>query len=397
MINIVSILIAIVSSGLFGYHSGIMSSVLLAIEEPWAQHPVLSGSLVAALVLGAFLGTLLSPWITNLWGSRGGVVFTVWGFFVSNWMLYASTRFWPLFCGRLAAGICVGVTALVVPLFLAEISPAKNRGMVVTFAALATVTGIFIAYCMGALISDSYLPWSHAFLYVQLPILAQILALPWLVRTSFNPSPSWLRPFLLLFEPKIKGFLYKGIILNVLQQGVGINAIVYYAPLIFKLSGKTFIGSNEMLSMGTGCVAIVVTLLSALLIDKWGRRPLFLLGSGGMTLSLMLLVLCLVTTWSGLWLSLAVALFLASYSISLGPLPSVFIAEVYPSLNRSQCMAVCLLANWSTNYLLSFAFLPLVHSLGLFAPFLIYATIAIGGFFWGLKFLPETKGTQLSR
>jgi len=387
--------VAALSSFLFGYHSGIMAVILIALRTPLGLSPVSEGFLMATLVMGAILGTLLFPYVTNRLGSKGAVACTAWGFAISNGLLVCATSFGSLCCGRLGAGVCVGLTALAVPLYLAELAPIKRRGLLVSLAAFSVVFGIFVAYSVS-LLTPLLLHWRILF------VIALALSIVQLCVISLLDEP---RPALptqaahppercVWSEPSLRKPLGIGIGLNVLQQFVGINAIIYYAPLLLPLLGLP--GSAEKFSLVVGFIAIPMTMLASLLMDGWGRRPLFITGLVGMAGSLALFVFYLASAPVASYVPLvAILFFLAFYSVSLSPLPTVCVTELYPASARTQCMTICLLTNWVANYAVSFSFLPLLDRFGLAPIFSCYGICCVLGLLWGMRYLPETKGKQL--
>ena len=190
-----------------------------------------------------------------------------------------------------------------------------------------------------------------------------------------------------------------GLGLAIFQQLVGINTIIYYAPTILQFAGGGGSSSVIARTVFVGITNIVMTVVAVLLLDRVGRRPLLIVGTIGLTVSMV--VLGSFFFFTGLqdsvpWLALVCLVFyVGSYAVGLGPVFWLMISEIYPLGIRSDAMAVATMANWGSNFLVSATFLSVVSAAGKGTTFMIYAGLgAIATLFFVWK-VPETKGRSL--
>ncbi|MCA9947460.1 MAG: MFS transporter, partial [Anaerolineales bacterium] len=305
-----------------------------------------------------------------------------------------------LLIGRLIAGVGVGLASVTVPLYLAELSPPKSRGALVTLNQLAITVGILLAYLVGLFESGDQ-SWRIMFGLSIIPAVIQLLGMFLLPETpnylTVTKEPkSRNKAF---FKKTMTGALIVGLGLAILQQITGINTVIYYANQIFELAGFGTNISAIWASVGVGIVNVVATLFSVWLLDRVGRRPLLLVGVAGMTLSL----LALATTF---WLNIpsesylsviSLMLYVAAFAIGLGPVAWLIISEIYPHQIRGRAMSLAIFANWVSNYIVSLTFLTLIEKITSAGAFFLYAAICGFAFYFVFRFVPETKGKTLKQ
>jgi sugar porter (SP) family MFS transporter len=200
-----------------------------------------------------------------------------------------------------------------------------------------------------------------------------------------------------LLEPTIRPALIVGMGLFFLQQLSGINAVIYYAPEIFNHAGFDSGETQILATVGVGTVNFLTTILAMYLIDRMGRRPLLVLGFVGTAATMLLIAFAvlnptLVPTWVVI---VALLLYIASFAISLGPLPHVMMSEIFPLNVRGPGMSMASISNWGFNFLVVFAFPLMLADIGLASTFTIFAIICLGGVFFTLARVPETTGHSL--
>ena len=186
-----------------------------------------------------------------------------------------------------------------------------------------------------------------------------------------------------------------GIILCIFSQVTGINAIMYYAPEIFKATGDAS-SSALMQTVLVGVINVLFTLVAIKYVDKWGRRTLLLIGSSGMAVCLAIVGSAFYFGFAeGYLVLIAILAYISFFAISLGPLAFVVISEIFSNRNRGAAMSVCIFFLWTSVYLVSQTFPMLLASIGSAFTFWIYMVMAIVAFFFILKMIPETKGKSL--
>jgi SP family xylose:H+ symportor-like MFS transporter len=331
---------------------------------------------------------------------------------------------------------------MVVPMYIAEIAPPKRRGALVGNYQLAIVIGIVVVYFVNYLIAlqgdanwNLTIGWRWMFgseLVPSLLFLLFIFFIPesprWLIQKgqtnkalavlhkinreedvsqvqaeiqhSFQQEDK--KQWKLLVNPIFKRALFVGIGLSVLQQLTGINAILYYAPEIFKsLGSSTDVSLLETSILGV--VNLIFTLLAIRWVDKIGRKPLLFIGSFGMTTALLAVGFFIHFNALGNWVLPFLLLFMASFSISWGPIVWVLLSEIFPSKIRSLALAISVFIQWVANFVVTQVFPSLVenewlktHFNGAF-PFYLFALICLVSLFFVWKNVPETKNKSLEQ
>jgi SP family arabinose:H+ symporter-like MFS transporter len=189
--------------------------------------------------------------------------------------------------------------------------------------------------------------------------------------------------------------LLVGVGLAVLQQVTGINAVMYYAPEIFKETGA---GTNSSLlqTILVGFINFVFTIIALWLIDKVGRKALLLVGSASMAICLIVIGFAFHTgNTAGPLVLVFILLYVASFAISLGPVVWVIIAEIFPNRIRGKATAIAAMVLWAADYLVSQTFPPLLSSAGPASTFWIYGSMALIALLFTWRVVPETKGKSL--
>jgi sugar porter (SP) family MFS transporter len=201
-----------------------------------------------------------------------------------------------------------------------------------------------------------------------------------------------------LLSSSVRPALIVGIGLAVFQQVTGINTIIYYAPTIIQSAGVSSASVAILATAGIGVVNVVMTLVSMWLVDRAGRRPLLLIGTAGMVISLGLLGLIFERGAGGglAWLAVITLMaYVASFAISLGPIFWLIISEIYPLRIRGIAQGTAATANWAANFAVSLTFLSLIQALGPTRTFWFYGFLAIISWFFSYYLVPETKGRTL--
>ena len=197
--------------------------------------------------------------------------------------------------------------------------------------------------------------------------------------------------FASLFAPALKPALMIAMGLAFFQQVTGINAIIYYAPAIFEQAGLSNASDAILATMSIGVVNVLFTIISLFLIDRLGRRPLLIIGMGGMFLSLGLLGIGF-----DIWISLLCILgYIAFFAISIGPIMWLMISEVFPLQQRGLGTSLAVCAQWGFNLMISGTFPILLHEIGIGHTFWIYGFLCLIGLIFVVFKVPETKGKVL--
>ncbi len=422
------------SGMLFGYDTGVISGAILFIAKAFSLSSTLQEIVVSAVLLGAVAGAALGGKLADSWGRRKVIIVAGFVFaFGAIGTAVVPTVFW-LITGRVVVGMAIGVASFTAPMYISEVSPERVRGSLVSLNQLAITVGIVVSYLIGYMLAGKQ-DWRGMFALAAIPAL--VLA----VGMLFMPkSPRWLtsrqqadkakavlkriRPkgfdvegevreiqrslskqaghgWKELLQASLRPALIVGMGLAVLQQVTGINTVIYYAPMIFQFAGIKSSAAAIFATVGVGVVNMIFTLVSLLLLDRVGRRPLLLIGSAGMVLSLVALGACF--QWAGTLPAMgtlataSLMVYVASFAIGLGPVFWLLISEIYPLKVRGLAMSAATVTNWGANLIVALTFLTLVQAVGRPGTFWIYAAVGLGSWFFSFFLVPETKGRSLEQ
>lgn len=425
---------AAVGGFLFGFDTSVISGAIEFIETPrvFGLDEIQKGWAVSCIIIGCMIGCILAGKPSQLFGRKKMLLVTAFLFLVSTLGCALSQNFNAFIFYRILAGVAVGSASMLAPMYISEITPARWRGRMVSFNQLATFTGQALAF-----VSNNYLYKLHG--VDNWRYMLGIMAIPsglFLFFLLFVPeSPRWLvlnnrrdkafkvlsrvsgpetargelseiieslektvvGKFSELFKGKMGKVMMIGILLAVFQQVTGINVIMYYAPAIFKSTGM---GNESALNqtMIMGMVNLSFTIISILLIEKLGRRLLMLIGSVGMGLFLFAISIAYFTGhFNGIIVLVFIMGYLASFSLSLGPVVWVLIGEIFPNSLRSHAVSLAVFCLWGANFIVSFSFPYLLSHLKGGFTFLIYAVMCVLCFLFVLQYLVETKGKSLEQ
>ncbi len=384
---------------LFGYNTAVISSALLFLKHDFTFSTLQQEMLVSIILIGALLGASVAGALSDRMGRKPTIILCDVIFILGVLTLVMADDLMTLLLGRFITGVGVGLASVTVPLYLAELAPAKKRGALVTLNQLAITVGILLSYLAGLGTQN----WRLLFGLAILPAVVQLLGMFLLPET-----PNYLKTktteknktdFGKLFHKSLMPALIIGLGLAVFQQVTGINTVFYYANQIFHLAGFSTGGSALWASVGIGIVNVIATIFSVWLLDRVGRRPLLLVGVAGMALGLIVLS---ITFWLQVpaesYLSvLSLMVYVASFAIGLGPVAWLIISEIYPHEIRGRAMSLAIFCNWASNYIVSLTFLTLIEKITSAGAFFTYACICAVAFYFVWRFVPETKGKTLKQ
>ncbi|GAA4059490.1 sugar porter family MFS transporter [Flavobacterium chungnamense] len=427
---------------LFGYDTAVISGAIGNLTEYFHLTPVETGWAISSALVGCLIGAFFSDYLSNRLGRRATMLITAILFILNSIGTALPNSFTMFVLFRIVGGIGVGIASMVVPMYIAEIAPPKRRGALVGNYQLAIVIGIVVVYFVNyfiALQGDAHwnlnIGWRWMFGSEIIPsilFLIFIFLIPesprWLfqkgetakaitvleklnapedavlVQTEIESSlhqedkNQWKH----LVNPIVKKALFVGIGLSILQQLTGINAILYYAPEIFKsLGSSTDVSLLETSILGV--VNLIFTLLAIKWVDKMGRKPLLYIGSIGMTIALAAVGLFIYYDAVGNWVLPFLLLFMASFSISWGPIVWVLLSEIFPNKIRSLALAISVFIQWVANFVVTQVFPSLIENQwlkdnfnGAF-PFYLFSVICLFSLFFVWKKVPETKNKSLEQ
>jgi len=414
---------------LFGFDTAIISGALPFLRQEFELSSIMQGWVVSSIILGCGAGALVAGRLSDPFGRKNLLIACAALFAISGIGTGIADSIYTLIFFRIFGGVAVGIAAILSPMYIAEISPANIRGRLVTLYQLAIVCGILLAFLSSYLLAGlGESSWRWMFISQVIPSLAFFGALffvpespRWLamhdrhdeakailesvggyeyadqeiikIKESFNQinDSSWK----LLLKPENRKIILIGITVAVFSQITGINAILYYAPIIFERAGSG-IDSALLQTLGIGLTNFLFTLMAIWLIDKTGRKPLLLIGSMLMGIFLLILSICFYAKiLEGPWVFLCLMGYIASFAATLGPVTWVYLSEAFPNRIRAHAMAIATLALWLANFIATFTFPILLTGIGDAATMILYA-IFCGMFVVFIIFrVYETKGKSL--
>ena len=446
-----TILIVALSGFLMGFDGSLFTGAIIFVERKFELTDLEIGWAVVSHTLTATLSIFLAGPLADRFGRRTVLRGAAVAFAVSATVAAASSSFGVLIVARLLSGLGVGAVLVASPMYIAEISPPAFRGRMVTLTQLFVVLGIFCAFSSNYLIvrlEHVHLGWldsldlessnwrwmlgvgtlpaaiylfalffvpesprwhaMHGRLEAARGILASAHGKDFAeaelaeVRTSLARghagSDATLRE---LWNPALRGVLAIGLIVGVLQQITGINSVLAYATVIFERTGTTSGNdSSFMQTLMLGLVNLVATVVALLLIDRVGRRPLFIFGSAGIALSLLITAYGFHASGDGVsspWVFTGLLGFVGCFAVSLGPGLWVLLSEIFPNRVRALAISCVGLVNSTVCFVVQLVFPWEMKNLGGGYTFLIYAVFALIGLVLLVKMLPETRGRSLEQ
>lgn len=417
---------------LFGYDIGVIAGALPFIAESFGLSNLAQGVVTSSLLVGAAVGALAAGNLSDRFGRRKLLLVAAVVFVIGA----VGSAFAPgtllLIVARFVLGLAVGGASLVVPLYIAEMTPPENRGALVSLNQLMITIGILISYLVSSALTPAEAwRWMLGLALVPAVFLGiGMLFLPdtprWFVsKRLFDRARAVLqrsrdeqrvepelneiseieeqerreaRGWGELTQPWVRPMIVVGVGLAITQQITGINTIIYFAPTILQATG---LGSLAAIvsTVGIGTVNVLITVLAIALIDRVGRRPLLLVGLGGMVVSVILLgAVYLLPSLQGVVGYAAlffIVAYVAFYAVSLGPVVWLMISEIYPLSVRGSAMSISTISLWLANTVVALTFLSLFGALGLTITFWIFAVIGVAAWFFVFFLVPETKQRSL--
>lgn len=407
---------------LFGYDWVVIGGAKPFYEAYFGigSSPSDQGLAMTVALIGCMFGALTVGWLADRMGRKKLLTLSSIVFLLSAWFTGAVHGFHMFLIARFFGGVGIGLASGLSPMYIAEVAPASIRGRMVSLNQMMIVIGILAAQIVNWLIArpmsagmteaaiaqswNGQMAWRWMFWVPMIPSgIFFVLAL-------FIPeSPRWLQmrerkdeisvekdkgSLSALFSKRYTTALLLGVFIAVFQQWCGTNVIFNYAQEIFQQAGYE-IGDVLFNIVVTGIANLVFTIVALYTVDKVGRKPLMLLGAGGLCLIYAILGTCYYLHVTGVGMIVLVVLAIGCYAMTLGPCTWVLISEIFPDKVRSVGVSTCTFALWIGSSTLTYTFPFLNRSLGSYGTFWIYAAVCAVGFIVFSTKLKETKGTSL--
>jgi MFS transporter, SP family, sugar:H+ symporter len=454
--------VATIGGFLFGYDSGAVNGTQPGLTETFDLVPGSFsprnglGFAVASLLIGCFIGAFFAGRLADMLGRRNVMRVTALLFLVGALVQGFADDLTVFILARILGGMAVGAASVLSPAYISEVAPASIRGRMTTVQQIMIITGLTAAFLVNYLLAagagsstDNF--WLGIEAWRWMYLMQAVPAALFLVALYFIPeSPRYLvgkgrddqaltvltrlfggdvasaklqeirgtfaadhRPQLrdVLVPEGTKGFLgirpivWVGIMLAVFQQLVGINVIFYYGATLWQLAGFSE-NDSLLINIVSGAVSIAACFVTIAVIDKIGRKPLLLIGSAGMALTLFIMVYAfshgslnaagelVLTPGLGQLAVIAANLYVIFFNVSWGPVMWVMLGEMFPNQLRGSALAVAGFFQWFANFLISFSF-PAMAAWSLTGSYVFYGVCAVISFLLVQRFVHETKGKEL--
>lgn len=420
--------IAALGGFLFGFDIAIITGAMPFFEKHFNLTPLELGAVNSSLLFGCILGSAVAGWVTDQWGRKKMMVLVSFLFAVTSLACGIAPTAAILASARFVGGLAVGAISMLSPMYIAEIAPARVRGRLTSMYQLSITIGIVISYFINYLLRDIPHNWRWMFVTGVLPSILFLLFLLFVpetprflfkigkeaaafqvlkdiggedlarreleeIRGSFVEARNgWTE----LNRPGIRRALLVGFVLAVLVQISGINAIIDYAPRILQTAGWK-IDAALFSTFGLGIVNLVFTLVSVYTVDRSGRRPLYLIGSIGMTIALSLLaILSGANAFTGVFVLCLCIVYLMFFSSCIGPVFWTLMSELFPNRIRGLAMSIPVFTQWFFNAIVVLLFPWMFHHAQTLSWGLL-ALMALTQVLFTWFYVPETKGKSLEQ
>jgi len=435
-----SVSLSVLSTLEFGYNTGVIASTILDIQTLFHLEISQKSILVSILLIGAMVGALGSGLFVDRIGRKNSLLLNNILYISGPIMACAAHNFSTLLAGRFITGLAVGIASSVVPLYISEVSPPKLRGSYGLLRQSTVTLGIMIPSLIAFGLLKYHNGWRYTLAISTVPSIIQLIMGYWFVET-----PRWLisknkmeeaervmkklephlssdqikveitkirqniveqegsNGWLQLLQLKLIKIYFIGFGLNMLQQFVGINCVIYYSGTILEDAG---FNKNQavLISALVGIPQLIMLLISVWFIDRFGRRPLLCSGLVGMMVGLGLLGYSfygngasgvLTSHWKGYLAVAGMIVFKLFFSLGLGPIPAIIAAEIFPSKVRGKAMAVASLLNWLANFIVNISFLHLLNNIGQAGTYWLFGGVSLLTLIFVIVFVQETKGVSI--
>lgn len=452
------IMVAVLGGLLFGYDTAVISGAEKGLQafflgaKDFEYTTLMHGITSSSALIGCVIGGAISGIFASRIGRRDSLRIASILFFLSALGSYRPEFLFfefgepsrDLFIAfnlyRILGGVGVGLASAICPMYIAEVAPSEIRGRLVSCNQFAIIFGMLVVYFVNYMImgdhtnptvvngvvtdvADGWMisqGWRYMFISEAVPaaLFCMLLFLVpktprYLVLTGHDTAALGIleringeyKAATILEEIKAtvvekretlfaygKVVIIVGILLSVFQQAIGINAVLYYAPRIFEGAGVE--GGGMMQTVVMGIVNIVFTVVAILTVERFGRKPLLIIGSTGMAIGAFAVAACDVLGITGIAPVLSIIVYSAFFMMSWGPICWVLIAEIFPNTIRGQAVAIAVAFQWIFNFIVSSTF-PALYEFSPFTAYGIYGVMCVISALFVWRMVPETKGKTL--
>ncbi|MEC7826878.1 MAG: sugar porter family MFS transporter [Pseudomonadota bacterium] len=445
-------IVATIGGFLFGFDSGVINGTVDGLQKAFNSASAGTGFNVSSMLLGCAVGAFFAGRFADKYGRRTLLIAAAVLFIVSAWGSGIATSSFEFVIYRVLGGLAVGAASVMAPAYISEVSPARYRGMLTSIQQIAIISGLFAAFLSNYLLAGeaagstntlwmNYEAWRWMFWIELVPAFlfffmlwfipesprflvssgatdkathvltklqgseAATLKLAEIKQSLASDHQPRLSDLKEKATGKVRPIVWVGIGLAAFQQLVGINVVFYYGAVLWQAVG--FSESDALLiNVLSGAISIAACVITLLVIDKIGRKPLLKWGSVGMAITLSVMVIAFLNAsqspdgklvlgdW-GTTALVAANMYVFFFNLSWGPVMWVMLGEMFPNQIRGSGLAVSGLVQWGSNFVITITFPMLLAGIGLAGAYGFYALFALLSVFFVVKLVNETKGKEL--
>ena len=418
--------VAAIGGLLFGFDTAVINGAIVFLKSQFSLSDSQTEIAASSLLLGCVVGASLAALTSDRFGRKRVLLAAAALFTVSSLGSALPRDLAQFVIARLIGGLAIGIASTLSPLYIAEISPARSRGLMVCLNQLAIVVGILLSYSVNYLLTGAGPSnWRWMFASAAVPSVCFLIALLFI-----SESPRWLvqrdrereaEDFLAqmvgseeareeikairaaiaeesgdLLDPAFRKPLVVAILIALFSQFTGINTIIYYGSIVFlehvpHQTATTALWANVII----GAINFIATILGMSLIDRAGRKPLLMSAFAGMALSLVGVSAAIHFQAAAVVVLIFVLTYVACFAVGVGTGTWVVMSEICPTRIRGRAMSVATIFLWCGTLLVTLTFLSLVRAFTAPGTFLMYAVVSIAACLFVWRFVPETKGRTL--
>lgn len=421
---------------------GYMNFISLPNELTNTMASSIKGFTISSALVGCIIGGAIAGRVSETLGRKNGlivsaVLFTISavGSAIPDVLNFLSVEMVSsLIMYRIIGGVGVGMASMLSPMYIAEIAPPSERGKLVSYNQFAIIFGMLIVYFVNYFIArsgdDTWLNttgWRYMFASEVIPCITFLVLLLFVPKSPrflvykgedvkakgvleklYGKAEAAVEIVRIKDTLKVKnapwlsfggGIIIVGVLLSFFQQAVGINVVLYYAPEIFKTMGSQT-DTSLLQTIIVGVINLSFTVVAILTVDKFGRKPLMIIGALGMAISMTTLGFLFYTNSMGMGALIAMLFYTASFAVSWGPVTWVLISEIFPNSIKG-AMSLSVAIQWLSNLVVSWTF-PIMNESEVLTKtfnhgfaYWIYAAMGIVAALFIWKLVPETKGKSL--
>ena len=419
-------MVAAIGGLLFGFDTAVINGAIVFIKQQFGLSDSQTEIAASSLLLGCVIGASVAAFTSDRFGRKRVLLGAAALFTVSSIGAALPRDIMQFSVARLMGGVAIGIASTLSPLYIAEISPAKKRGLLVSLNQLAIVSGILLSYSVNYLLTGAGPSnWRWMFAIAALPSIAflgTLLLIPesprWLVQKGRSQEAEQVLTRMVgpqaalgeiadiraaiaeesgnLLDPAFRKPLLVAILIALFSQFTGINTIIYYGSIVFlehvpHQTASTALWANVII----GAINFVATIAGMLLIDRSGRKSILMAAFGGMALSLVAVSAAIHFQASGVVVLIFVLTYVACFAVGVGTGTWVLMAEICPTRIRGRAMSLATVFLWCGTLSVTLTFLSLVTLFTASGVFLLYAVVSVAAFLFVWRGVPETKGRTL--